>query len=201
MNSNLQVQQLFIQYWLPHSSSQTISYRSVLPPYACKMTGREYKTVGGLKYRPSLHLPVSTNKDLLMTSLSKRDASDSSSNGGTLNPSNRPSAIDNCYLTEIQPMTANLTVSTSDCAPPALTFPLSRETSISMNLCGQVVTYDLKSLGLNPQVVIELLKATKSECATWMIVSAFYRRRGEPRNGISVMKSFIEGKKFLLHLR
>jgi hypothetical protein len=98
-------------------------------------------------------------------------------------------------------MTVNLTVSTSELAPPALTFPLSRETSISMNLCGQVVTYDLKSLGLDSQVIIELLKVTKSECATWMIVSAFYRRRGEPTNGISVMKSFIEGEKFLLHLR
>jgi hypothetical protein len=161
---------------------------------AHQMTGREYTTVGALKYRPSLHLPVSTNKNLLTTSLSKRGASDHSSNGGTLNPSNRSSAMDNCYPPEIQAMSVNLTVSTSECAPPALTFPLSRESSISMHLCGKVVTYDLKSLGLNPQVIIELLKATKSECATWMIVSAFYRRRGEPRNGISVMKSFLEGE-------
>lgn len=166
-----------------------------------QMTDCEYTTVGALKYRPSLHLPVSTNKDLLTTSLSKRASGNSSSNDRTLKPSNRSSATDKCYPPEIQPMTVNLTVSTSECAPPALAFPLSRETSISMNLCGQVVTYDLRSLGLNPQVIIELLKATKSECATWMIVSAFYRRRGEPRNGISVMKSFIEGEKFLLHLR
>jgi hypothetical protein len=164
------------------------------------MTGREYTTVDALKYRPSLHLPVSTNEDLLTASFSKRGASDhSSSNGGTLNPSNRSSAMDICYPPEIQqPITVNLTVSASEFSPPALTFPLSRETSISMNLCGQVVTYDLKSLGLNPQVIIELLKVTKSECATWMIVSAFYRRRGEPRNGISVLKSFIEGKKFFV---
>ena len=160
-----------------------------------QMAGREYTTVGALKYRPSLHLPVSTNKDLLTTSLSKPGASGhSSSNGGTLMSSNRSSAMDNCYPPEIQPMTVNLTVSTSECAPPALTFPLSRETSISMNICGQVVTYDLKSLGLNAQAIIELLKVTKSECATWMVVSAFYRRHGEPRNGISVMKAFIEGK-------
>ena len=174
-----------------------------MPEYSTKpyqMTGREYTTVGTLKYRPSLHLPVSTNK-VLATSLSKRHASDnSSSNGGTLKPSNRSSATDNSYPPEIQPMTVNLAISTSECAPPALTFPLSRETSISMNLCGQVITYDLKSLGLNPQVIIELLKVTKSECATWMIVSAFYRRFGEPRNGISVMKAFIEGERFLLHL-
>ena len=158
-------------------------------------SSREYATVGSLKYRPSpsLHMPVSTNKDLLMISLNKRGASDHSSNGGTLNPSIFSNAMDNCYPPEIQPLT--FTVSTSECAPPALTFPLSRETSISMNLCGQVVTYDLMTLGQNPQVIIELLKATKSECAAWMIVSAFYRRRGEPRNGISVMKSFIEGEK------
>ena len=162
-----------------------------------QLTGREsrYTTVGALKYRPSLHLPVSTNKDLSTTSLSKRGTSDYSSNNGTLNPSNRPNAMVNCHPPEIHPITVNVAVSTSERAPPALTFPLSRETSISMNLCGQVVTYDLKSLGLNPQVIIELLKVTKSECATWMIVSAFYRRRGEPRNGISVMKSFIEGEK------
>lgn len=160
------------------------------------MTGREYSTVGALKYRPSLHLPVSTNEDLLTTSLGKRGASDYLSNGVTLNPSNRSNAVDDCFP---QPMTVNVTVSTSECAPPTLTFPLSRETSISMNLCGQVVTYDLKSLGPNPQVIIELLKVTKSEYATWMIVSAFYRRRGEPRNGISVIKSFIEGERFLSH--
>ena len=190
LNSNLQGR--FAQYRL----SAFIASDNIMLEYSTKphqMTGREYTTVGALKYRPSLHLPVSTNKNLLTTSLSKCGASDLSSNGGTLNPSNCSSAMDNCSPPEVQPLT--LTVSTSECAPPALNFPLSRETSISMNLCGQVVTYDLKSLGQNPQVIIELLKATKSECATWMIVSAFYRRRGEPRNGISVMKSFIEGGK------
>ncbi|KAF8806452.1 hypothetical protein BYT27DRAFT_7191009 [Phlegmacium glaucopus] len=147
--------------------------------------------MGEQKYRQSLHLPVSSNKDLLTTDLSKRDASGhSSSKGGTLTSSNRSTAMNDSYLPEFQPMT--LAVSSSKCAPPALTFALSRETSISMNLCGQVVTYNLKSLGQNPQVIIELLKVTKSECASWMIASAFYRRRGEPRNGISVMKSFIE---------
>jgi len=164
-----------------------------------EMPDREYTTVGKLKYRQSLHLPVSTNMDLLTTALSKRDTSDHSlSKGGALMPSTRSTEMDDSYLPKIQPMT--LTVSTSESAPPALTFALSRETSISMNLCGQVVTYDLKSLGLNPQVIIELLKVTKSECASWMIVSAFYRRHGEPRNGISVMKSFIKGKKVLLHM-
>ena len=182
-----------------HRLSAFTSSDSIMLEYSVKprqMTGREYTTVGALKYRPSLHLPVSTNKDLLTTSLCKRDASGHSSNGGTLNSSNCSSTMDNCHPPEIHPMT--LTVSTSECAPPALTFPLSRETSISMNLCGQVVTYDLKSLGQNPQIIIELLKATKSECATWMIVSAFYRRRGEPRSGISVMKSFIEGEKVFI---
>ena len=166
------------------------------------MTSSEYTRAGTLanKYRPSLRLPVSTNKDSLSTSLNKRGTSDhSSSNGGTLMPRNRSIAVDESCPPEIQPMT--LTVSTPECAPPALTFPLSRETSISMNLCGHVVTYELESLGLNPQVIIELLKVTKSECATWMIVSAFYRRRGQPRNGISVMKSFIEGKKPVLCMR
>lgn len=109
--------------------------------------------------------------------------------------SNHPTSI---VDPEIQPMT--FTVSTSECAPPALTFGISRETSISMNLCGQVVTYDLKTLGPSPQVIIELLKVTKSEIASWMTVGAFYRRQGEPRNGISMMKAFIERKKiFVTH--
>lgn len=155
------------------------------------MQSSKLREMPELKYRPIAHLPVSINNSKL------HDASDhSSSKGGT--PSNRSTTIDDSYLPEIQPMT--LTVSTPDCAPPALTFALSRETSISMNLCGQLVTYDLESLGPNPQVIIELLKATKSECASWMIVSAFYRRRGESRNGISVMKAFIEGKNILLHM-
>ena len=158
-----------------------------------QMTGREYTTIGALKYRPSLQLPMSTNKDSDFLTTKPGASGHSPSNGGTLNSSNH------CYPPEIQPMTVNLAVSTSECAPPALTFPLSRETSISMNIFGQVMTYDLKSLGLNPRVIIELLKVTKSECAAWMIVGAFYRRRGEPRNGISVMKAFIEGQRFLLH--
>lgn len=144
------------------------------------------------------HLPASINKDLLANSVSKCDDTHPlSSNGRSLMPTSRSNAMGDYYLPGTQSMA--LTVSAFECAPPALTFPLSRETSISMNLCGQVVTYNLKSLGINPQVIIELLKVTKSECASWMIVSAFYRRRGEPRNGISVMKSFIEGRKFLLY--
>ena len=153
-----------------------------------EVADHKYTTGDALKYRPSLYLSGSTNKDLLTSSLSKRSVSDHSS---TMS-SNRSTVLDGSYLPEIQP----ITISSSKCALPSLTFPLSRETSISMNLCGQVVTYDLTTPGLNPRVIIELLKVTKSERASWMIVSAFYRRRGEPRNGISVMKAFIQGKKY-----
>lgn len=163
-----------------------------------RMTDCEHTTAAALKYHPTLHLPISTNKDFLKTSLNKRGISQHSPSNGGMLPTNRPTVMDGSYSPEVQPMT--LICSTSECAPPALTFPLSRQTSISMNLCGQVLTYDLESLGLNPQVIIELLKATKSECATWMIVSAFYRRRGDPRSGISVMKSFIEGKTIFTYM-
>ena len=70
----------------------------------------------------------------------------------------------------------------------------SCETRVSMILCGEVITYDLQSSESDPRVVIELLKATKSERANYMIVAAYYRRTGDPQGAKDVLLSMIEGE-------
>ncbi|KAH9176446.1 hypothetical protein EDB89DRAFT_2065780 [Lactarius sanguifluus] len=47
-----------------------------------------------------------------------------------------------------------------------------------MTLCGQRITFDLEGLDVNPRPIIELLRATSSDRDKWMIVGAFYRRKG-----------------------
>ncbi|KAF8161211.1 hypothetical protein B0H34DRAFT_857690 [Crassisporium funariophilum] len=104
-------------------------------------------------------------------------------------PSERPSAS---VLEKAYPVVPAGHVSSFESALSTLTCPISSETRISMNLCGEVITYDLNGLESDPRVIIELLKATKSERANWMIVAAFYRRQGQPKNGLSVIQCMIE---------
>ncbi|KAF8897060.1 hypothetical protein CPB84DRAFT_1781459 [Gymnopilus junonius] len=87
---------------------------------------------------------------------------------------------------------AYLTVSSEDTAPSAVTCPISCETRISMILCGEVITYDLKGIDSDPRVIIELLKVTKSERANYMVVAACYRRAGNPQSAKAVLLSMID---------
>ncbi|KAH9001976.1 hypothetical protein EDB86DRAFT_341541 [Lactarius hatsudake] len=49
-----------------------------------------------------------------------------------------------------------------------------------MTFCGQRITFGLEGLDVNPRPIIaqELLRATSSDRDKWMIVGAFYRRKG-----------------------
>lgn len=62
-----------------------------------------------------------------------------------------------------------------------------------MVLCGEAISYDLEKLESDPRVIIELLKVCSSERASWMIVGAHYRRTGNMKSAIIVMKAFLEG--------
>ncbi|KAF9066147.1 hypothetical protein BDP27DRAFT_1331031 [Rhodocollybia butyracea] len=65
---------------------------------------------------------------------------------------------------------------------------------ISRLLClsGEVFSYDLKNLQPDPREIVDLLKCTGSERGNWMIVGASYRRQGNPRAAIIVLKAMLE---------
>ncbi|PPQ93790.1 hypothetical protein CVT25_013499 [Psilocybe cyanescens] len=75
---------------------------------------------------------------------------------------------------------------------PSATYPLVCQSHISLTLCGEIITYDLESMPSNPRIVIELLKATKSERGNYMITGAFYRRMGHPGSAKAVLMSMLE---------
>ncbi|KAF8967880.1 hypothetical protein BDZ97DRAFT_1655914 [Flammula alnicola] len=85
-----------------------------------------------------------------------------------------------------------LWVSSVGDSPPSATFPISCETRISMNLCGEVITYDLQGLESDARVITELLKITKSERANYLVAAAFYRRSGNPSGAKAVLTSMVE---------
>ncbi|KIM40214.1 hypothetical protein M413DRAFT_28719 [Hebeloma cylindrosporum] len=76
----------------------------------------------------------------------------------------------------------NVRISALEDAPASVAPPISCETTVAVNLFGQSITYDLKADDSDPRVVIELLKASKSERTTYLTVAAFYRRSGNPQN-------------------
>ncbi|KAJ6500017.1 hypothetical protein C8R47DRAFT_275833 [Mycena vitilis] len=107
---------------------------------------------------------------------------------------------------EIQPTCSNVPL-----LPPApsVAFPSSSVSSSSpaatpspcidnciiMRLCGENITLDLRSVGGNPATIIELLKATSSERANWLIVGAYYRRTGNPVGARAVVTAMFEAMK------
>ncbi|KAH9485018.1 hypothetical protein JR316_0001922 [Psilocybe cubensis] len=75
---------------------------------------------------------------------------------------------------------------------PTVATPLTCDSRIYLSLCGEIIAYDLNSEPSNPQVVIELLRATKSERGNYMIAGAFYRRMGHPQSAKAVLLSMLE---------
>ncbi|KAJ3498349.1 hypothetical protein NLJ89_g10228 [Agrocybe chaxingu] len=96
-------------------------------------------------------------------------------------------------VTTIAGPLTSLRVAPAESAPAVTTCPVTCETRISMELCGEIILYDLKNLEPDPRVIIELLKATKSERGNYMLVGAFYRRIGNPQAAKAVMNAMIEG--------
>lgn len=70
--------------------------------------------------------------------------------------------------------------------PPVLTL-------LSMTLCGHPITFDLKSLDDDPRSIIELLTSTSSDRDKWMIVGAFYRRKGNIHAALIVVTTMVKG--------
>lgn len=77
---------------------------------------------------------------------------------------------------------------------PSLVPAYSLATNISLNLLGETVVLDLLPLDANPQRIIELLNVAACERGTWMVVSAFYRRSGNPHAAILVISAMMNGE-------
>jgi len=94
----------------------------------------------------------------------------------------------------------------STCRPPVLisnSFPDQLEsiipsglppiqTFLPMNLDGKAVSLDLRALDDDPRPVIELLSATSSDRDKWMIVGAFYRRKGNIHAALTVVTTMVK---------
>ncbi|KAI0305775.1 hypothetical protein B0F90DRAFT_1701065 [Multifurca ochricompacta] len=63
---------------------------------------------------------------------------------------------------------------------------------LGISLCGQSITFDLETLDNDPNSIIELLSATSSDRDKWMIVGAFYRRKGNIHAALTVVTTMVK---------
>ncbi|KAI9437739.1 hypothetical protein H4582DRAFT_2099300 [Lactarius indigo] len=63
---------------------------------------------------------------------------------------------------------------------------------LDMTLCGQRIAFDLEGLDVDPRPIIELLCATSSDRDKWMIVGAFYRRKGNIHASLTVVATMVK---------
>ncbi|KAI5889383.1 uncharacterized protein SCHCODRAFT_02634355 [Schizophyllum commune H4-8] len=68
----------------------------------------------------------------------------------------------------------------------------SFDTRISISIQGRPITLDLRALENDPQVIMELLRATDAERANWLIAAVYFRRAGNPAAAIAIANSLIE---------
>jgi len=66
-----------------------------------------------------------------------------------------------------------------------------------MTLCDQTINFDLQDLDDDPCSIIELLSATSSDRDKWMIVGAFYRRKGNIHAALTVVTTMVKGQQDL----
>jgi hypothetical protein len=67
------------------------------------------------------------------------------------------------------------------------------QTLLDMTLCGQRITFDLEGLDVDPRSIMELLRTTSSDRDKWMIVGAFYRRKGNTHAALTVVATMVKG--------
>src|SRR6267154_412055 len=71
------------------------------------------------------------------------------------------------------------------------------QTVLLMTLRGQPISFDLHTLEDEPRLIIELLIATSSDRDKWMIVGAFYRRKGNIHAALTVVTTMVKGERDL----
>ncbi len=69
------------------------------------------------------------------------------------------------------------------------------QTVLPMTLRGQPINFDLHTLEDDPRLIIELLDATSGDRDKWMIVGAFYRRKGNIHAALTVVTTMVKGQR------
>lgn len=100
------------------------------------------------------------------------------------------------------PLTSHLYDAPSSDAPgclmesPIITAPATfrMANKIELRVAGEQFIFDLSKLEDDPKSIIELLKLASAERAHWMIVAAFYRRKGNACAAIKMMMALIQGQ-------
>ncbi len=67
------------------------------------------------------------------------------------------------------------------------------QTILPMILRDKPISFDLHTLEDDPRSIIELLCATSSDRDKWMIVGAFYRRKGNVHAALIVVTTMVKG--------
>jgi hypothetical protein len=67
------------------------------------------------------------------------------------------------------------------------------QTLLDMTTGGQRINFDLEGLDVDPRSIIELLRTTSSDRDKWMIVGAFYRRKGNTHAALTVVATMVKG--------
>jgi len=113
-------------------------------------------------------------------------------NVSPLSPSNKyPIAVQGPFSTSSPPVPAVHSNQLDSTIPPGLP-PI--QTLLSMSLCGQPINFDLQTLDDDPRSIIELLSATSSDRDKWMIVGAYYRRKGNTHAALTVVTTMVQGQ-------
>ncbi|KAI0266866.1 hypothetical protein BC834DRAFT_117468 [Gloeopeniophorella convolvens] len=92
--------------------------------------------------------------------------------------------------------TPPLSSSTSTVSSPAgLCIPQGAaplQNFLTMDSCAKRIDFDLRTLDDDPRSIIELLKATQSDRDKWMIVGAFYKRKGNVYAALTVVSTMVK---------
>ncbi len=67
------------------------------------------------------------------------------------------------------------------------------QTVLHMILRGQPISFDLHTVEDDPRLIMELLIATSSDRDKWMVVGAFYRRKGNVLAALTVVTTMVKG--------
>lgn len=119
-------------------------------------------------------------------------ASPDKENVQPLSPSNRcPISVQGPFSTSSTPVSAVHSNQLDTTILPGLP-PI--QTCLSMTLRGQPINFDLQTLDDDPRSIIEMLCATSSDRDKWMIVGAFYRRRGNIHAALTVVTTMVQGE-------
>ncbi|THH17715.1 hypothetical protein EW146_g3137 [Bondarzewia mesenterica] len=99
------------------------------------------------------------------------------------------SPISSVFLPSPLPISSCRSPNPRSVIPPGLP-PV--QTSIVVPLCGESVSYDLESLEDDPKGIINLLTSAACNLDKWMVVGAFYRRKGNVSAAIEVVSQMID---------